>query len=269
MSGDDEKRRKEAADRPASEQGAAGSFTVGDWQVRPLLATLTRTGRSCRLERKPMQVLSCLALAAPHPVTREELRSAVWPGVYSSDQALTRCIVAVRRALDDRASDPRYLETIPKVGYRIIAPVCVDDRRSAWEAAFPERGVEEASRGLARQLGGFLAGCRDHVYLYTPDCRFAAANAAGAEALGVPPGRLVGKHWRELDLPEEAMLRVERLVRQCAQENTSEVGRIGQVSIFGEQAFEYVVTPLAPGQDGEAAVLVVVRAVSRRQTKRA
>ncbi len=258
-----------AVRRLTAEQGSAStSFTVGEWQVEPLLSTITTDGRRLRLERKPMQVLSRLALAAPGPVTRPDLRSAVWPDVYASDQALTRCIVALRRAFGDSASRPRYLQTIPKVGYRIIAPVTFVDRESAWAAAFPEsrgRCIEEQADDLRRELGAFLTRCRDHVYFYTPDCRFVGANEPGAEALGKAPHQLVGKHWTELNLPEDAMLPMERLVRCCYAKNVTQVGRVSHVSIFGDQEFEYVVTPLSTGRGGDAAVLAVVRAITGRK----
>ncbi len=252
----------------ADSSSAKTRFTVGEWQVEPLLATLETAGRTVRLERKPMQVLTRLALAAPDPVTRTEWRSAVWPDVYASDQALTRCIVALRRAFGDSASRPHYLQTIPKVGYRILAPVSFVDRQGTLAAAFPESLAgrrEELSDDQQRTLGAFLAESDDHVYFYTPDGRFAAANETGAGALGKAPHQLVGKHWTELDLPQDAMLPMERLVRKCCSENAAQVGRVGHVSIFGDQAFEYVVTPMGLGRAGDYAVMAVVRAITGRK----
>ena len=56
-------------------------------------------------------------------IGREELLSAVWPGVVVGDDALTQAIIKLRKALGDDAQEPRYIETIPKRGYRLIAPV--------------------------------------------------------------------------------------------------------------------------------------------------
>ena len=64
-----------------------------------------------------------LAHRSGEVVSKEELLEAVWPGVYVSDGAIRRTISHLRRALDDDPQAPRYIETIPKTGYRLVATV--------------------------------------------------------------------------------------------------------------------------------------------------
>src|SRR4029077_2361664 len=74
-------------------------------------------------EPKIMQVLVVLAERAGEVVTRDELMSRVWNGVFVTDAALHAAIRDLRRLFDDDAERPRVIETIRKRGYRLIAPV--------------------------------------------------------------------------------------------------------------------------------------------------
>jgi tetratricopeptide (TPR) repeat protein len=67
-----------------------------------------------------MQVLVCLARRAPAVVTKDELFRDVWQGVFVTDEALTYVIWELRKALGDDARRPRFIETIPKRGYRLL-----------------------------------------------------------------------------------------------------------------------------------------------------
>lgn len=249
----------------SNRRGPAARFHLGDWLIQPQLGALSKENLTRRLERKPIEVLSLLALAAPDPVTREDLLAAVWPGVFASDQSLTRCIGALRKALGDDPSKPRYIQTIPKVGYRLVAPVSFVDREKTSEVVLG--GVGREPSGVAgRQPGSgedWWSRCQDHVYVYGKDGRFLAANPAGAAALGTAPEQLQGKHWRELDLPGDAMLQMEELAKTCVEEDRTTVGKVNHVSIFGSQVFEYVLIPLHPRQPQDRPmVLVLVRAVN-------
>ena len=75
-----------------------------------------------RIEPKVMQVLVCLAESAGEVVTREQLIGRVWPDVYVTDDVLHRAIRELRRVFGDSPSEPRYIETIRKRGYRLIPP---------------------------------------------------------------------------------------------------------------------------------------------------
>ena len=108
---------------------ASRILRVGDWIVDPELNEVRRNGDSTRLEPKALEVLAYLARRPGAVVGREDLLSAVWPGVVVGDDALTQAIIKLRKALGDDAHRPKYIETISKRGYRLIAPV---ERLRAW-----------------------------------------------------------------------------------------------------------------------------------------
>lgn len=70
-----------------------------------------------------MAVLDCLVRAANSVVTRQEIFDSVWPGAAISDESLTQQIADLRKAFGDSAQHSRIIETIPKVGFRLIPPV--------------------------------------------------------------------------------------------------------------------------------------------------
>jgi len=86
---------------------------------------LQRQGRKIRLEGQPVQVLICLLENAGELVTREELRRKLWPAdtFVNFEQGLNAAVKRLRQALDDSADNPRFVETLPRRGYRFIAPM--------------------------------------------------------------------------------------------------------------------------------------------------
>jgi TolB-like protein/DNA-binding winged helix-turn-helix (wHTH) protein len=98
-------------------------FRVGPWQVQPGLNAVSHDGASLRLEPKVMEVLLCLAHRPGELVSKEELLRTVWPDTFVSDDVLIRSISELRRVFEDDAKEPRFIQTIHKRGYRLIAPV--------------------------------------------------------------------------------------------------------------------------------------------------
>lgn len=99
------------------------AFHLGDWEIEPKINCVRRGDRSYHLEPKVMQVLVTLAMHPDEVLSKDELISTVWADTFVSDDVLTRSISEIRRALEDDARAPRFIQTIPKVGYRVIAPV--------------------------------------------------------------------------------------------------------------------------------------------------
>jgi DNA-binding winged helix-turn-helix (wHTH) protein len=91
--------------------------------VEPSLNRLSREGKSVPLAPKMMDVLTYLAGRAGRVVSREELIDAVWAKQFVAESALSRAIAELRHTLQDDAHEPRFIETITKRGYRVIAPV--------------------------------------------------------------------------------------------------------------------------------------------------
>lgn len=98
-------------------------FMVGDRRIAPSLNRIVADGEEISLEPRVMQVLVYLADRPGQVVSREDLLAAVWHDAVVNDEALTRAVFDLRKALGDSAQKPAVIETIRKVGYRLIAPV--------------------------------------------------------------------------------------------------------------------------------------------------
>jgi DNA-binding winged helix-turn-helix (wHTH) protein/TolB-like protein len=100
-------------------------FRLGTWLVTPKLNSLSSADKTVRLEPKVMQVLVCLANTAQTGdlVSKETLMRTVWADTFVTDDVLIRCISELRKIFADDPRSPRYIQTIPKGGYRLIAPV--------------------------------------------------------------------------------------------------------------------------------------------------
>ncbi len=86
---------------------------------------LQRQGRKIRLEGQPVQILICLLENPGELVTREELHRKLWPAdtFVDFEQGLNAAVKRLRQALNDSADNPRFIETLPRRGYRFIAPM--------------------------------------------------------------------------------------------------------------------------------------------------
>jgi Tol biopolymer transport system component/DNA-binding winged helix-turn-helix (wHTH) protein len=98
-------------------------FVVGDWRVDPSLRTVTGPSGEAHLEPKLMQVLLLLAEHQGQVISKERLLQTVWPDTFVGDDVLSRAISELRRVFGDDSRAPRYIQTIPKNGYRLVAPV--------------------------------------------------------------------------------------------------------------------------------------------------
>ena len=123
-------------------------FTVGDWLVDARANEMHRDAESVKLEPKVMRVLCFLASRPGSVVSREELESQAWPGMVVTSDALTNSIIKLRKAFGDDSRHPRYIETISKSGYRLVAEV----GRDAPAAPAPAPAVPPPRRPLARVL---------------------------------------------------------------------------------------------------------------------
>ncbi|NVM77074.1 DNA-binding winged helix-turn-helix (wHTH) protein [Duganella sp. SG902] len=120
------------------------SFRFGQWRVDPATNTLSCGVLNRQLEPRAMDVLLYLCRHPHVVVSAETLLDACWGDVAPSDNAIHKIITQLRRALDDSATEPRYIETIRKRGYRLLAELSYDDEVSqgSWLHASPFRGLE-------------------------------------------------------------------------------------------------------------------------------
>jgi TolB-like protein/DNA-binding winged helix-turn-helix (wHTH) protein/Tfp pilus assembly protein PilF len=105
---------------------------------------LRKRGVRLRLQGQPLQVLATLLSRAGDVVTREELRAQIWTAdtFVDFDHSLHNAIARLREALGDSAETPRYIETLPRRGYRFIAPVDGVEVQSATHSAQSEQPGE-------------------------------------------------------------------------------------------------------------------------------
>jgi DNA-binding winged helix-turn-helix (wHTH) protein len=97
----------------------------GVFQLDVQAGQLLKNGRVVRLKPQPFKLLQLLVTRAGEVVTREEIREALWGAETFVDfeQGVNSAIKQVREALNEDAEHPLYLETVPKRGYRFIAPI--------------------------------------------------------------------------------------------------------------------------------------------------
>jgi Tol biopolymer transport system component/DNA-binding winged helix-turn-helix (wHTH) protein len=111
----------------AAEAGPARQPTIrfGDFELDASCQMLWHLGVPSKLQNQPFRVLELLVQRAPNIVSREEIRRHVWGDAVHIDenQSINFCIRQIRLALGDTSSDPRFIETLPRQGYRFIAPL--------------------------------------------------------------------------------------------------------------------------------------------------
>ncbi len=117
------------AERPADRGPTCGRVRFGDYEFDPSTGDLAPiSANACRsdvrLAPQPARLLSLLASRDGAIVTRDEIQAELWPDVeVEFDQSLNFCIRQIRAALNDSAVEPRYIETLPRRGYRLLPPV--------------------------------------------------------------------------------------------------------------------------------------------------
>lgn len=103
-------------------------FYVGRWLIQPRQNRIRGPEETTRVEPKVMDVLLCLARRPGEVVTRDQLLETVWAGAVVTDDVLTRSISELHKVFDDDPRRPSVIETIPKTGYRLIAPLAAEYR---------------------------------------------------------------------------------------------------------------------------------------------
>src|SRR6266850_4302005 len=134
-------------------------ISFGTFEADLRAGELRRNGRKIRLQEQPFQVLAMLLERPGEVVTREELHSRLWPAdtFVDFDHGLNAAVKRLRDALGDSAENPRFIETLARRGYRLLAPVNEAARETApLPHAGPSWRVALAAAVLL--LGGVIAG---------------------------------------------------------------------------------------------------------------
>lgn len=113
------------------EQSQYQLFYIDNWQVIPAEGEIKQGDITVHLEPKAMDVLVYLASHSGQVVTREQLEEDVWHGALVGYDAVTNTIIKLRKALQDNARNPKFIATIPKKGYQLIAELTFDDDKTS------------------------------------------------------------------------------------------------------------------------------------------
>jgi len=139
----------------------AESFVFEQFVLDPDDRQLKRGGDPVELNGRYFDALALLVREQGKLVSKDRFLDEVWRGVPVTDEALTQCVRTLRRQLGDDAARPRFIETVPKHGYRFIAPVdCIEtgEPRTARAMAPPSAWQGTLVLALAGPVGGGLAG---------------------------------------------------------------------------------------------------------------
>ena len=145
---------------------APDSFRFADFELDAGNRQLRRGDHSVDVNGRYFDALALLVREPGQLVTKDRFMDEVWHGVPVTDEALTQCIRSLRRQLGDDATRPRFIETVPKHGYRFIAPVTADagvftageDARSPASDWLAVALAGTAGGGLAGLVGGLFYG---------------------------------------------------------------------------------------------------------------
>ena len=117
------RKNRHPVDSAGSEPGRGGALRIGEWRVDPASCHMARGPENVRLELRTMRLLLCLAEHAGEVVRMEDLLDRVWAGVFVSQDSVYQAVAGPRRQLGDDSKQPTYIETVTRIGYRMVAKV--------------------------------------------------------------------------------------------------------------------------------------------------
>ena len=106
---------------PAQESSSV--VQIGEWTVQPAIDCIWRGSETQKLEPRAMRLLLCLANSAGEVVSIDRLLNEVWAGVVVGSASVYEAVSQLRKILGDVGPQPTYIVTVPRKGYRLIAPV--------------------------------------------------------------------------------------------------------------------------------------------------
>ncbi|HEV7433555.1 MAG TPA: transcriptional regulator, partial [Pseudorhizobium sp.] len=196
-------------------------YRFGEFVLDTNERQLRHGGELLKLNARYFDALVLLVREHGQLVSKDRFFETVWQGMVVGDEALTQCMKTLRRLLGDSAAQPRYIETVPKYGYRFVAEVVVAEGEGRGEVQNSKAGPHVAAAGLPRPfalvLGGSAGGASAGLiggliygYAIALTLESAASGAAvvfsgivalcavvgGLGAFGVCLGVLLGEHGR-------------------------------------------------------------------------
>lgn len=191
---------------------------------------LARDGRPLAVQPRTLELIICLVEHAGDLVTRQALMERLWPDVVVTESSLARCVKEARRALDDDASNPRYIATVPKAGYRFIGRTRPSDAvRAEAETMLTARNARRSTSWasvLAMLMIGAALVVPAFIYLTGPE---RSRSDAG------DPGLAGTDQGRALDV---TAINAERAFRAGEQALAMRAGFIGKARQYFERALQ-------------------------------
>src|SRR4051794_25286192 len=171
-----------------------GSMHFGPFDLSPELSELRKHGQRLKLSGQAIDVLLMLASNAGRLVTREELQRKLWPGDSFGDfeHGLNAAVNRLRETLGDSATDPTYIETVPRRGYRFIAPV--DHVPNSTEPTALETAAERRDQHATDVPGDLHSRDSDSSSTHTISSRTASSAASVSSTQVRPSSRAVLLH---------------------------------------------------------------------------
>jgi len=147
------------------ERPSAATFRVGEWCVNPIAGEISRDRQTARVEARSMRLLVCLAEHAGEVVSIDDLLTEVWPDVTVTPDSVYQAVTSLRRLLGDDPKQPTYIATVPRLGYRMVAPVSlspdpprsepISQRVSPQALDSGHRGNTQAMKWTSRRSAAF------------------------------------------------------------------------------------------------------------------
>src|SRR5258708_17328236 len=126
------------------ERSRTTTLRIGAWCIHPKSGQISRNGEMARVDGRTMRLLLCLADHAGEVVSIDDLLTQVWSDVSVAPDSVYQAVASLRRLLGDDPRQPTYIETVPRLGYRMVAEV------GPWmDSSIAERVIAQPSPSLA------------------------------------------------------------------------------------------------------------------------
>src|SRR6266853_1012852 len=137
------------------ERSTTTTLRIGSWCVHPKSGQISRNGEMARVDGRTMRLLLCLADHAGEVVSIDDLLTQVWPEVSVASDSVYQAVASLRRLLGDDPKQPTYIETVPRLGYRMVATVSPwTDQSTARPESSPVLDTRHAIPTTGSRLGG-------------------------------------------------------------------------------------------------------------------
>ncbi|HRH46883.1 MAG TPA: winged helix-turn-helix domain-containing protein [Pyrinomonadaceae bacterium] len=143
-------------------------FFLEEWFVEPQLGRISKDEKIVQLEPKIMEVLVFLAENQGKTLKKEQFFNLVWADVNVTEHVLARAISELRRVLKDNPQNPRFIQTVPKIGYRLIMPISIESfqTQTNWQIPSTMPLPQPIATAQSSYFNFFIGGILTVVFLF-------------------------------------------------------------------------------------------------------